>query len=107
MVIRRFDIVLVNLDPVVGDEMRKTRPCLVISPDEMNRTIDTFIVAPMTTRGRAYPIRVPCTFRGKNGQVVLDRIRTIDRVRFGRRLGRVDEETQRAVLAALQEMSAE
>ena len=107
MVIRRFDIVLVNLDPVVGDEMRKTRPCLVISPDEMNRTIDTFIVAPMTTKGRAYPTRVPCTFRGKSGQVVLDQTRTIDRARIASRPCRIAEETQRAVLAALQEMFSE
>lgn len=105
--IRRFDIVLVNLDPVVGHEIRRTRPCLIISPDEMNRTIDTFIVAPMTTKGRAYPTRVPCTFRGKSGQIVLDQIRTIDRARIASRLGRVAEEAQRAVLAALQELFAE
>lgn len=107
MVIRRFDVVLVNLDPVVGREIRKTRPCLVISPDEMNSTIDTFIVAPMTTKGRAYPTRVPCMFRRKTGQVVLDQIRTIDRTRIAGRLGRIAEETQGGVLAALQEMFAE
>ncbi|HEY5999343.1 MAG TPA: type II toxin-antitoxin system PemK/MazF family toxin [bacterium] len=107
IVIRRFDVVLVNLDPVVGHEIRKTRPCLVVSPDEMNRTIDTFIVAPMTTRGRAYPTRVSCTFHGKSGQIVLDQIRTIDRARIAGRLGRIAEETQRTVLAAVQEMFAE
>lgn len=107
MVIHRFDVVLVNLDPVVGHEIRKTRPCLVISPDEMNRHIDTFIVAPMTTRGRAYPTRISCTFRGKTGQVVLDQIRTVDRARIASRLGRIGEETQRAVLVALQELFAE
>ena len=107
MVIRRFDVVLVNLDPVVGHEIRKTRPCLVISPDEMNRTIDTFIVAPMTTKGRAYPSRVPCSFRGKTGRIVLDQLRTIDRARIASRLGRIPEETQRGVLAALQELFAQ
>ena len=106
MVIHRFDVVLVNLDPVVGHEIRKTRPCLVISPDEMNSSIATLIVAPMTTKGRAYPTRVPCTFRGKTGQVVLDQIRTIDRARVASRLGRIGEVTQRAVLAALQELFA-
>lgn len=107
MVIRRFDVVLVNLDPVVGREIRKTRPCLVVSPDEMNRHIGTFIVAPMTTKGRPYPTRVPCAFRGKSGQVVLDQIRTIDAARVADRLGRITEETQRAVLGVLQELFAE
>jgi len=78
MVISRFEVHLVALDPTIGREIRKTRPCLVVSPDEMNHNIRTSIVAPMTTKGRAYPTRVPCRFGGKSGQVVLDQIRTVD-----------------------------
>ena len=80
MVVKRFDVYLVNLDPTVGSEIRKARPCLIISPDEMNRHIATVIVAPMTTKGRDYPTRVLCTFQGKEGQVVLDQIQTVDKV---------------------------
>ncbi len=72
MAVRRFDVYLVSLDPTVGHEIQKTRPCLVVSPDEMNRHIATAIVAPMTTRGRPYPTRVPCRFQGVEGQIVLD-----------------------------------
>src|SRR5438105_12676762 len=107
MVARRFDVYLVNLDPTVGSEIQKTRPCLVVSPDEMNRQIATVIVAPMTTKGRAYPTRVPCRFQGKNGQVVLDQLRTVDRTRLVKRLGRVSADTQAAVLRVLTEMFAE
>ena len=87
MVVKRFEVYLINLDPTVGSEIQKTRPCLVISPDEMNRFIRTVIVAPMTTRGAAYPTRVVCRFQGKQGQVVLDQIRTVDKTRLARRLG--------------------
>jgi len=107
MVATRFDIYLANLDPVVGSEIRKTRPCLVISPDEMNAHIATVIVAPMTTRGRPYPIRVPCRFQGKSGHIVLDQIRTVDTTRLVRRLGELDKPTQAAVLRVLSEMFAE
>ena len=107
MVARRFDIFLVSLDPTVGSEIRKTRPCLVVSPDEMNRHIATVIVAPMTTKGRHYPTRIPCQFQGKKGQVVLDQLRTVDRARLVRRLGRLSAATQTRVLAALGEMFAE
>lgn len=106
MVVSRFDVFLVNLDPTIGSEIRKTRPCLVISPDEMNRSIRTVIVAPMTTRGRPYPTRVDCTFEGKAGQVVLDQLRTVDKVRLVKRLGRLDEQAQDAVLTALAELFA-
>ena len=106
MVIKRFDVCLVNLDPTVGSEIRKARPCLVISPDEMNRYIATVIVAPMTTRGRDYPTRVQCTFKGKDGQVVLDQIRTIDKSRLVQKLGRIDKQTQEEVLTLLAEMFA-
>jgi mRNA interferase MazF len=107
MVVQRFDVYLVNLDPTVGSEIRKTRPCLVISPDEMNRWIRTVIVAPMTTKGRPYPTRVACEFQGKQGQIVLDQIRTVDKRRLVRRLGSVDEITRVSVLATLAEMFAE
>ena len=104
MVINRFDVFLISLDPTRGSEIRKTRPCLIISPDEMNDHIKTVIVAPMTTKGRAYPSRVPCTFQGKRGQVVLDQIRTVDKTRLVRNLGTISTAVQVQVLSALQEM---
>ena len=106
MVVKRFEVYLINLDPTVGSEIQKTRPCLVISPDEMNRFIKTVIVAPMTTKGTSYPTRVSCKFRGKQGQVVLDRIRTVDKARLVRRLGKVDKQIQAEVLSVLSEMFA-
>ena len=99
-------VYLVNLDPTVGSEIRKARPCLIISPDEMNRYIATVIVAPMTTKGRDYPTRVKCTFKGKDGQVVLDQIRTTDKSRLVQKLGRIDKQTQEEVLTILAEMFA-
>jgi mRNA interferase MazF len=107
MVVSRFDVYLVVLDPTVGSEIQKTRPCLIISPDEMNRHIATVIVAPMTTKGRPYPTRVACTFQGKEGQVVLDQIRTVDKSRLARKLGEISEETQIEVLSVLNEMFSE
>ena len=107
MVIQRFDVYLVNLDPTMGSEIRKTRPCLVISPDEMNRWIRTMIVAPMTTKGQSYPSRVACEFEGRQGQIVLDQIRTVDKTRLVRKLGRIDQITQVSVLATLAEMFGE
>src|SRR5213596_3408897 len=104
MVVRRFDVYLVNLDPTLGAEIRKTRPCLVISPDEMNRHIATVILAPMTTRGRDYPTRIACHFQGKDGQIVLDQLRTVDKARLVRRLGRLSAAEQKAVLSALAEL---
>ena len=106
VVAKRFDVFLVNLDPTIGSEIRKARPCLVISPDEMNRFIATVIVAPMTTKDRDYPTRVACAFKGKHGQVVLDQIRTIDKVRLIKKLGRIDKQTQDGVLSVLAEMFA-
>lgn len=102
----RFDVFLISLDPTQGSEIRKTRPCLVISPDEMNEHIRTVIVAPMTTKGRPYPTRVPCTFQGKRGQVVLDQIRTVDKTRLVKRLGTISRAAQDKVLDTLQEMFA-
>lgn len=107
MVIRRFEVYLVNLDPTVGSEIQKSRPCLVISPDEMNAYIATLIVAPMTTRGRDYPSRVPCQFQGKDGQIVLDQIRTVDKSRLVKRLGVISPAIQKQVLVTLAEMFAE
>ena len=106
MVVSRFEVYLVRLDPAEGREIRKTRPCLIISPDEMNRYIDTVIVAPMTTKGRGYPTRVPVRFRGKEGEVVLDQIRTVDKTRLVRRLGKIDELTAKKVLSILKELFA-
>jgi mRNA interferase MazF len=106
MVVKRFEVYLVNLDPTIGSEIQKTRPCLVISPDEMNRFIRTVIVAPMTTKGASYPTRVTCKFQGKQGQVVLDQIRTVDKARLVRRLGKIGKQTQAEVLSVLGEMFA-
>jgi mRNA interferase MazF len=107
MVVKRFEVYLVNLDPTVGNEIQKTRPCLIISPDEMNSTIVTVIVAPMTTKGRDYPSRVNCEFEGKAGQIVLDQIRTVDKRRLVKKLGKINATTQDEVLAILLEMFAE
>ena len=104
VVTKRFEVHLVNLDPTVGHEIRKTRPALVISPDEMNKYISTVIIAPMTTKGRDYPTRVPCRFAGKTGQIVLDQIRTVDKSRLVKKLGRIDANSQSRVLTVLQEM---
>ncbi|HEY5572829.1 MAG TPA: type II toxin-antitoxin system PemK/MazF family toxin [Anaerolineales bacterium] len=107
MVVQRFEVYLVNLDPTVGSEIRKTRPCLVISPDEMNAFISTVIVAPMTTKGRDYPTRVNCRFQGKDGQIVLDQIRTVDKRRLVRRLGKIGVNERQEVLAVLAEIFAD
>jgi len=106
MVINRFDVYLTNLDPTVGSEVKKTRPSLIISPDEMNRHIRTVIVAPMTTAGKKYPTRVSCTFEKKKGQIVLDQIRTIDKSRLVKKLGSINPETQLEVIAVLQRLFA-
>lgn len=100
----RGDVYLIELDPTRGSEIRKTRPCLVISPDELNQHLRTVIVAPMTTGGQAYPWRVRCRFRDRAGFVAMDQLRTVDRERLSRRLGRIAPVTLTAVLAVLQEM---
>jgi len=107
VVVKRFDVYLVNLDPTIGSEIRKTRPCAVVSPDEMNRHIATVIMAPMTTSGKTYPTRVSCEFEGKAGLIVLDQLRTVDKATLAKRLGRLADEEQRSVLQALAEMFAE
>ncbi|MBE9175463.1 type II toxin-antitoxin system PemK/MazF family toxin [Synechocystis salina LEGE 06155] len=107
MVVNRFEVFLVNLDPTVGSEIQKTRPCVVISPNEMNHYIATVIVAPMTTKGRPYPTRISCEFDGKMGQIILDQVRTVDKTRLVKKLGLLDADTQSKVLAVLAEMFAE
>ena len=104
MVTHRFDVFLAQFDPAQGSEMKKTRPCVVISPDEMNRNLRTVIVAPMTTQGRSYPSRVSFRFKGKPGSIALDQIRAVSHVRLIKRLGRIDIATGDQVLAALREM---
>ena len=106
VVVKRFDVYLVGLDPTVGSEIQKTRPCLVISPDEMNQNIRTVIIAPMTSTSKDYPTRVFCTFRKKQGHIVLDQIRTIDKTRLLKRLGTIDSKAQLNVVAVLQRMFA-
>ncbi|MFZ4661915.1 MAG: type II toxin-antitoxin system PemK/MazF family toxin [Caldilineaceae bacterium] len=107
MVAKRFEVYLVNLDPTVGAEIQKTRPCVVVSPDEMNRHIATVIIAPMTTQGKVYPTRVGCRFEGKSGLIVLDQLRTVDRTRLVKRLGTLSADEQTAVLQVLADMFAE
>ena len=104
--IRRGDVFLVSLNPTRGGEIRKTRPCLIISPDELNAHLQTFIVAPMTSGGHTYPFRVPCRFQSRSGHVVLDQIRTMDRSRLIRRLGRLSSVAVHKSLQVLQEMFA-
>lgn len=104
MVINQYDVYLVSLDPTVGHEIKKTRPCLVISPDEMNNNISTVIIAPMTTKSHSYPTRIPVKFEGKNGWVVLDQIRTVDNIRLVKRLGQISKKEILAVKKILKEM---
>ena len=104
--VTRFDVYRVRLDPTLGSEIQKTRPCVVLSPDELNGALRTLIVAPMTTAGRDYPWRVPTVFAAKAGRVALDQLRTIDRARVVRRLGTLDGEASRRVLDRLAEMFA-
>ena len=106
MVVKRFDVYLTNFDQTIGSEIRKTRPCLVISPDEMNRHIKTVIVAPMTSTGKDYPTRVSCKFKKKQGQIVLDQIRTLDKARLIKKLGAIDSKAQLEVIATLQRLFA-
>lgn len=101
--VNRFDIWLVQLDPSIGTEIKKTRPCVVISPDEM-AALSTVIVAPMTTQGFNFPMRVPCTFQGKQGLILLDQIRAVDKTRLLVKKGNLSQMTQLAVCDCLQEM---
>jgi mRNA interferase MazF len=104
---RRFEVYLISLDPTVGSEITKTRPCLIISPNEMNRHISTVIIAPMTTTIKNYPTRVTTTFQGKKGQVVLDQMRTVDKSRLIKKIGSISSSAEEKVLSILQEMFSE
>lgn len=103
---RRFDVVPVQLDPTRGSEIRKTRPCAVVSPDELNQALRTVIVAPMTTGGRAYPWRVPVSFAGRTGHIALDQLRAVDESRLTRRIGQLDDSTAERTLQILAELFA-
>ena len=105
--VARGDVHLVALDPTVGSEIKKTRPCLIVSPDELNQHLRTVIVAPMTTGGQAYPWRVACRFQNRSGCVALDQLRTVDSERLAKRLGRLSAAATTEVLETLQEMFAE
>ena len=107
MVVKRFEVYLINLDPTIGKEIQKIRPCLIISPDEMNDHIATVIIAPMTTKSHDYPTRVMCRFEGKDGQIVLDQIRTVDKSRLVKKLGKINRITQKNVSTVLMELFAE
>lgn len=104
--IKRFDVYLINLDPTIGSEIQKTRPCVIVSPDEMNRYIRTVIIAPMTTAQKEYPTRVACRFKKTDGQIVLDQIRTVDKKRLVKKLGTIDPTAQQEVVAILQKLFA-
>ena len=106
MGVARFDVFVVNLDPTVGSEIRKSRPCVIVSPDEMNRHIRTVVVAPLTSAGRPYPSRVPVRFAGRDGQVVIDQLRTVDKARLAKRLGALEPDEAGAVLDVLREFFA-
>lgn len=106
MVVERFDVCLVNLDPTIGHEIKKTRPCLIVSPDEMNRHIRTVIIAPMTSVLRNYPSRVKTVFQGKEGQVALDQLRAVDKNRLVKKIGNIDDQTAPKILEVLGRMFA-
>ncbi|TGN13788.1 type II toxin-antitoxin system PemK/MazF family toxin [Leptospira ilyithenensis] len=104
MVIHQYDIYLINLDPTIGYEIKKSRPCIIISPDEMNKFIGTVIIAPMTTKSKSYPTRIEITFQGKKGSVVLDQIRTVDKSRLIKKLGSTDNKIIQKIKKIIQEM---
>ena len=104
MEIRQYGVFLISLDPTVGHEIKKSRPCVIISPDEMNKHISTVTIAPMTLSSRSYPTRVPVKFRGKDGWVVLDQIRAVDKKRLIKKLGRIDHNTINSIKSTIKEM---
>jgi mRNA interferase MazF len=103
MVVKRFEVWLVDLNPVIGNEISKTRPCLVISPNELNRLLGTVTIAAMTSAIKNYPNRIDCIFQNKKGQVALDHIRSISKLRLIKKLGVMDEKTCRQVCETLTE----
>lgn len=104
MEILQYSVYLVNLDPTIGHEIKKTRPCLVISPDEMNQNIQTVIIAPMTTKSHKYPTRIPVTLQNKKGWIILDQLRTIDNQRLIKKIGKINAETVKDVKSIIKEM---
>ena len=104
---KRGDVWLVNLDPTVGSEIKKARPCVIVSPAELNEHLRTVIVAPMTSRGFAAPFRVPVTHAGTKGLILLDQVRTVDKVRLAKRMGAISTKTLTLTLTRLQEVFAE
>jgi mRNA interferase MazF len=100
----RYEVYLINLDPTIGSEIKKTRLCVIISPDEMNRNISTVIIAPITSKRRNYPTRVNCHIQGKEGQIVLDRIRTVDKKRLIKKIDTINTKTQLKLHKILLEM---
>jgi mRNA interferase MazF len=104
MVVNQYEVFLVVLDPTVGHEIQKTRPCLTISPNEMNRNIGTVIIAPMTTKSHAYPSRIEINFQGKNGFIVLDQIRTVDKTRLIQKIGKIGRHDIAQVKERIKEM---
>ena len=104
MEIGQYEVFLINLDPTIGHEIKKTRPCVVISPNEMNRNIQTIVIAPMTTKSHDYPTRVKVKFQSKNGWIVLDQIRTVDKRRLVKKLGRITRSEIEKVKYVIKEM---
>ncbi len=104
---QRFEVYLINLDPTIGSEIKKTRPCVIISPNEMNNHISTVIIAPLTSRLRNYPTRVPCRVEGKQGQIVLDQIRTVDKSRLIKKITVLNKPIQSKIISKLIEMFSE
>ena len=106
MVIKRFEIYFISLDPTIGSEIKKSRPCVVISPDEMNRSLNTVIIAPLTSAIKKYPTRIGCTVAGKSGQIALDQLRTIDKARLSKKVAMLDADTADGVLDILRALFA-
>lgn len=104
MVIKQYDVFLISLDPTIGHEIKKARPCVIVSPNEMNKYISTVIIAPMTSQSHPYPTRVPIKFKGKDGWVVLDQIRTVDKKRLIKKLGRIEQNAINNIKSIIKEM---
>jgi len=104
MVINQYEVYLINLDPTVGHEIKKSRPCVVISPNEINHNIATIIIAPMTTKSHNYPTRLPLTFDNKKGYVVLDQIKTVDKKRLIKKLGKLATSKTKKIKNIIKEM---
>jgi mRNA interferase MazF len=104
MVIRQYEVYLISLDPAIGHEIKKARPCVIISPDEMNKNISTVIIAPMTTQSHFYPTRIPLKFTGKEAWIVLDQLRTVDRKRLIKKIGKIEQVIVNQVKSIIKEM---